>query len=51
MPEAYLEVSVVMAKEAARSGRWRTGFDKKRDLRVSNAVWQAEDQFQGGFSW
>ena len=38
VPEAYLEVSVVMAKGAVRSGRWRTAFDKKRDLRVSKEV-------------
>jgi len=30
-----------MVKGAERSGRWRTGFDKKRDLRVSKDFWQA----------
>ena len=48
-PEAYLEASVAMAKGAGRSGRWRTGFDRNRDLRVSKEVWQAGDQFQGKF--
>ena len=36
--EAYLEVLVAMAKGAARSGRWRTGFDRNRDLRVLKEV-------------
>ena len=48
-PEAYLEVSVATARGAARSGRWRTGFDRNKDLRVSKAVWQAGDQFHGKF--
>ena len=48
-PEAYLDASVATAKGAARSGGWRTGFDRNRDLRVSKEVWQAEDQFQGRF--
>ena len=34
--EEYLEASVAMAKGAARSGRRRMGFDRNRDLRVSN---------------
>ena len=37
------------AKGAAGSGRWRIGFDRNRDLRVSKEVWQAGDQFQGRF--
>ena len=49
MPEVYLEASVAMTKGEARSGRWRTGFDRKRVLRVLNEVWQAGDQFQGRF--
>ena len=49
MLEVYLEVSVAMAKGVARSGGWRTGFDRKRDLRVSKEVWQVGDQFQGRF--
>ena len=48
-PEAYLEASVAMAKGAAGSGRCRTGFDRKRDLSVSKEVWQAGNQFHGGF--
>ena len=48
-PEAYLEALVAMAKGAARLGRWRMGFDRNRDLRVSKEVWQAGDQFQGKF--
>ena len=47
--EAYLEASIAMVKGAVRSGRWRTGFDKKRDLRVSNEVWHVGNQFQGRF--
>ena len=47
--EAYLEASVVMVKGAVRFARWRTGFDKKRDLRVSNEVLHVGDQFQGRF--
>ena len=49
MPEPYLEASVVMVKGAVRSGRWRTGFDRNRDLRVSKEVWHVEDQLQGMF--
>ena len=48
-PEVYLEASVVTVNGTARSGRWRTGFDKNRDLRVLKEVWQVEDQFQGRF--
>ena len=28
-PEVYFEVSVAMVKGLAKSGRWRTGWDKK----------------------
>ena len=48
-PEAYLEASVAMAKGAARLERWRTGLDRNKDLRVTNEVWQAGDQFQDKF--
>ena len=44
-----LEVPVAMAKGAERSGRWRIGFDRKRDLRVSKEVWQAGVQFHWRF--
>ena len=37
-PEAYLEALVATAKGAVRLGRRRTGFDRNRDLRVSNEV-------------
>ena len=49
MPEAYLEASIAIAKGAVRSGRWSTGFNRKRNLRVLNEVWHAGDQFQGRF--
>ena len=45
----YLEASVATVNGAARSGRWRTGFYRKRDLRVLKDIWQGEDQFQGSF--
>jgi len=38
-----------MAKGAERSGRWRTGFDRKRDLRVLKDVWQVGVQFHWRF--
>ena len=38
MPEVYLEASVTMVKGAARSGRWRIGFDRKRDLNATMAI-------------
>ena len=28
-PEVYLEVSVAMAKGLVKSGRWKTGHDRK----------------------
>ena len=44
-----MEASVAMAKGAERSGRWRTGFDRKRDLRVLKDVWQVGVQFHWRF--
>ena len=49
VPDAYFEASVVTAKGAERSGRWRTGLDKNRCLRASKVDWQAGDQFHVKF--
>ena len=38
-----------MAKGAERLGRWRTGFDRKRDLRVLKEVWKAGVKFHWRF--
>ena len=35
------------AKGVERSGRWRTGFERKRHLRELKEDWQEGDQFQG----
>ena len=43
-PEAYFEVSVVMAKGLEKLGRWRTGCDRKSFFKLSNDCWQAEVQ-------
>ena len=45
-PEAYLEVLVVMVKGLKKSGRWRTGCDRKSFFSESNDCWQVGVQSQ-----
>ena len=45
-PEAYFEVSVVMAKGLEKSGGWRTGRNRKSFFSELNNCWQVEVQSQ-----
>ena len=44
-PNAYLEVSVVMAKGLEVSGRWRMGLVRKQFFSLLKAFWQELFQF------